>query len=130
MKRILKLVLPVVTVFLMAAVPAASMSPLAGSEWGMADKDRPFIRFEAEGRVAGNAGCNRFFGSYEADGGSLRIGALGTTRMACIPEMMADEKRFLDALGKAVAFAREGTRLVIKDAAGASVLELVQRDWD
>jgi len=117
-------------VFLMTAASAAGMSSLAGSEWGMADTDRPFIRFEAEGRVVGDAGCNRFFGSYEEDGDTLKIGPLGTTRMACIPDMMATEKRFLDALGKAAAFNRQGIHLVISDADGAVVLELVQRDWD
>lgn len=130
MKRILKLALPVMTAFVMTAAAAAGMSSLAGSEWGMADADRPFVRFEADGRVVGDAGCNRFFGSYEEDGDTLKIGPLGTTRMACIPDMMATEKRFLDALGKAAAFSRQGIHLVISDADGAVVLELVQRDWD
>ena len=130
MKRILKLALPVMTAFVMTAAAAAGMSSLAGSEWGMADADRPFVQFEAEGRVVGDAGCNRFFGSYEEDGDTLKIGPLGTTRMACIPDMMATEKRFLDALGKAAAFSRQGIHLVISDADGAVVLELVQRDWD
>ncbi|MCB1422041.1 MAG: META domain-containing protein [Nitratireductor sp.] len=130
MSRILKLALPVMAAFLMTAASAAGMSSLAGSEWGMADTDRPFIRFEAEGRVAGDAGCNRFFGSYEEDGDALKIGPLGTTRMACIPDMMATEKRFLEALGKAAAFKRNGTKLTISDAAGAPLLELVQHDWD
>ena len=118
------------TAFVMTAAAAAGMSSLAGSEWGMADADRPFVQFEAEGRVVGDAGCNRFFGSYEEDGDTLKIGPLGTTRMACIPDMMATEKRFLDALGKAAAFSRQGIHLVISDADGAVVLELVQRDWD
>ena len=130
MKYLFKIMLPAISAFLIAGLSATATPPLAGSEWGVAGQDTPFIRFEAEGRVAGRAGCNRFFGSYEADGGRLKIGPLGTTRMACIPDRMATEKRFLEMLEKTAAFERDGTKLIISDADGEQLLKLVQRDWD
>lgn len=43
-----------------------------------------FIRFDdAEKRVNGLAGCNRFFGGYETDGKKLKFSPMGATRMAC-----------------------------------------------
>ena len=64
---------------------------LAGSEWrpvqlgehAVADAASLFVRFEAEGRVAGHGGCNRFFGAYQIADGRISIGPLGATRMAC-----------------------------------------------
>jgi copper homeostasis protein (lipoprotein) len=53
-----------------------------------------------ESRVHGFAGCNNFFGTYEARGESLSFSALGSTRMAC-PQGMESESAFLQALGVA-----------------------------
>lgn len=38
---------------------------------------------EAEKRVTGMAGCNRFFGGYETDGNKLKFSHMGATRMTC-----------------------------------------------
>jgi heat shock protein HslJ len=44
----------------------------------------PHLVFDvAQEQVSGSTGCNRLFGSYTAAGTSLRLGPLGTTRMAC-----------------------------------------------
>jgi heat shock protein HslJ len=51
-------------------------------------------------RIAGDAGCNRYFASVSegAAPGEISLGAAGTTRMACAPERMAIEDRFLSQL--------------------------------
>ena len=38
---------------------------------------------DGEKRVTGMAGCNRFFGGYEADGNKLKFSHMGATRMTC-----------------------------------------------
>lgn len=54
----------------------------------------------AEGEVSGSAGCNSYFGSYEASGSELSILALGYTEMYCVtPEgVMDQEQQYLTAL--------------------------------
>jgi hypothetical protein len=50
-----------------------------------------------QGKVAGFAGCNRYFGSV-AEGefpGGLETGPLGTTRRACDPDAMALESDYI-----------------------------------
>ena len=45
----------------------------------------PYIQFDSARRVAGNNGCNQFFGSYELEiKGRIKFSAMGSTRMACI----------------------------------------------
>ncbi|MEJ2385323.1 MAG: YbaY family lipoprotein, partial [Xanthomonadales bacterium] len=65
-----------------------------------------------ESRVQGNAGCNRFFGSYEVDGDSVSFSQTGSTMMAC-PEGMDTEKAFLAALEKVDRYEIEGQTLAV-----------------
>jgi heat shock protein HslJ len=45
----------------------------------------PYIQFDSTRRVAGNNGCNQFFGSYELEKkGRIKFSAMGSTRMACV----------------------------------------------
>jgi len=128
------------------AVSLAMLSPgsaaladvLAGSEWQplqldgrtVADADGLFVRFGAEGRVAGSGGCNRFSGSYTIAEGQLFIAPLGTTRMACPDTVMELERIFLQVLAQVRSFSRERTRLVLGDAQGNLRARLRQTDWD
>ncbi len=53
-----------------------------------------YIQFnEAEKKVNGRGGCNRFFGNYEMDGDKLRFSPLGATRMAC-PDLQLETEFF------------------------------------
>ncbi len=65
-----------------------------------------------EPRVVGHAGCNRFFGSYEASGDQLGFSSLGSTMMAC-PEGMQDEQAFFEALNKTTRFGIDGRILTL-----------------
>lgn len=78
---------------------------LVGPEWvvedlsgGMAERSRATLAFGANGRLGGRAFCNNFFATYTLTGEALTIGKTGTTRMACAPELMQQEARFLDIL--------------------------------
>jgi heat shock protein HslJ len=55
------------------------------------------LEFE-DGRVAGNGGCNNFFGTYTVDGNQLTISALGSTMMACLPEEVMQQEAQVLAL--------------------------------
>lgn len=79
------------------------------------------LAFDANGRLSGSGGCNRFTGSYRADGKSLSIGPLAATRKACAqPEgVMQQEAAYLRALESAATAQREGDRLELRTATGA-----------
>jgi heat shock protein HslJ len=77
-----------------------------------------------DGQIGGNASCNSYFGSYEADAdGNLAIGALGMTEMFCmIDELMAQESDFLAALTSSASYLIAEDNLQIEDADGTEVL--------
>jgi heat shock protein HslJ len=55
--------------------------------------------------VRGFAGCNRFNASIEeSKPGEVRIGPAAGTKMACPPEKMDLEARFLEQLGKVTSY--------------------------
>jgi len=58
------------------------------------------------GRVSGHAGCNSYFGSVTAgdNPGDITLGQIGSTRMACPPEAMELENRYLQALSNVTGF--------------------------
>jgi heat shock protein HslJ len=62
------------------------------------DNSPATIEFAGNGRVGGNASCNRFVGEYVLSGSSLSFGKLGATKMMCPPALMEQEARFLAAL--------------------------------
>lgn len=77
------------------------------------------VSFAASDRIAGSGGCNRYGGALRREGGRLQVGPLVSTRMACAPEVMAQEDRFLAAIEAAERFRREGARLFL-DSTGSA----------
>ena len=77
-----------------------------------------------DGQVSGNASCNSYFGSYEADAdGNLGVGSLGMTEMFCmVEELMAQERDVLAALASSASYLLAGDTLQIEDASGEPVL--------
>ena len=92
------------------------------------DDTSPSIEFDADGRVFGSAGCNRFTAGYESDHRELRIIAAASTRMFCSepPGVMEQEAAFLDALARAAQFRREAESLQLLDASGAVLVACTQ----
>ena len=86
----------------------------------IASDPAPTLAIDAEGRVSGDAGCNRYFGSVELEDGAARFSGLGATRRACADAArMAEETRFLEALGSIAAYRMAGSgRLVLLSADG------------
>ena len=107
------------------------LTSLAGTEWGLAGQDAPFVKFDAQGNMNGNSGCNNFGGSYELNGERLIVGPLMSTKKACFGgDIMQQESAFLDALQNAHHIDATHKSLVIFDENNAELLTLVRRDWD
>lgn len=79
-----------------------------------------------DGKVAGSAGCNRYFGGYTLNGPAIAFGELGSTKMACPAETMAQEQQYLTALRAATAFAVAGDQLTIEHSGGKLVFSVKQ----
>ena len=71
------------------------------------------LEFPGAGRVGGSGSCNRFFGTVEISGESIRFGPLGSTRMSCEEAVMNQEEMYFQALEGAERFTLEGKTLLI-----------------
>lgn len=98
-----------------AAAGAAAKTPpftLVGSEWQLEDfagstlveNAHPTLAFPEADKVTGNGSCNRFFGPVQVAGTQIKLGPLGSARMACPQPLMDQESKYLAALQAAVRF--------------------------
>ncbi|MBT8260829.1 MAG: META domain-containing protein [Flavobacteriaceae bacterium] len=62
--------------------------------------DLTIVFNEAEKKISGFSGCNRYFGSYTLDNEIIKIGPLASTKKYCIGEANNIESKFLEALEK------------------------------
>jgi len=77
--------------------------------------------FDAEGKVGGSAGCNRYFAGYTVEGASIVIEPPASTRKLCEEALMQQELAYLAALPGAATFAIQGDELELRTADGALV---------
>jgi heat shock protein HslJ len=79
------------------------------------------------GKLGGTAGCNRYFGSYVlGEANKLTLGSeMGSTQMACEPEVMDQEQRYLRLLGQVVAVDRAEDHLLLTNADSTVLLKFV-----
>jgi len=81
---------------------------LTGTAWwvediggkGVIDMSHTTIEFTGDGKVMGDTGCNRYFGSVEIVAMDIAFGPLAGTRKACAPALMDQEGRFFQAMGE------------------------------
>lgn len=117
-----------------ASAGTVAGAPPVGPRWrvsNLADSDPApdgiDIQF-LDGKVTGNAGCNRFGGSYLLEGDALRLqGDVYSTRMACPEPQMRLEAKFLGMMrgvlrysyqqdGTLVLTAEDGRRILARRA--------------
>ena len=91
------------------------------------DRSPATITFGADGRVSGNASCNRFTGDYEADGARMRLGDIATTKRACVPALGDQEQRVLQTFSAVVTWRVDQGLLMLADASGAVILRAARR---
>ncbi|MEN9420383.1 MAG: hypothetical protein RI988_4004 [Pseudomonadota bacterium] len=112
-------------------------SALEGVNWTLthwaagepASLDRPIQWRMQAGRASGFAGCNRFQASAAAappdSAGALQFSPPAVTRMACEPEAMQAEARFLAALSSVTAFGYRFGRLVLQGTGSTAATSLL-----
>ena len=94
---------------------------LAGTSWRaetlagepVADDTVVTMEFAGSDRIAGKAACNRYNGPLRVEAGTLRIGPLATTRMACPPPQSEFETLFVAAVDQAQRLERDNSALVL-----------------
>jgi heat shock protein HslJ len=123
-----------------APPPAPSDSPAPvrrGAEWRLSDwivngvqrqlvaDSNVTIAFDPSGKLSGNASINAFSGSFRFDAeGRLQWPRAGftLTRMAGPPDLMTQERAFLDSLRRTVHYHADGQQLVLESANKSVVL--------
>ncbi|MEC7120456.1 MAG: META domain-containing protein [Pseudomonadota bacterium] len=84
--------------------------------------NHPHIAFASDYRVSGATGCNRMMGQAKVDGTAISLGALATTRMACMEDQL--EVPFVQALNKTTQYQVQNNQLLLKDSTGKVVATL------
>lgn len=82
------------------------------------------LTFAADNKVAGHAGCNRFFGSYTQSGSTISFGNMGATKMFCDGKMEAEDA-YLKTLSEVTGYSLSATTLQLK-AGETTVLEFTR----
>jgi heat shock protein HslJ len=92
------------------------------------DNSPAYIEFAEEGRVGGNASCNRFTGAYALSGSHLTFSKLVSTKKMCFPTLMEQEARFLASLERVAKVQMQNRLLVLLDAEGVAVFKASRKE--
>jgi heat shock protein HslJ len=87
------------------------------------------VELQPDGKITGNGGCNRFFGGYTISNTHIKIGPLASTRKGC-PGLLRLETAFFATLQAASSFEQTDTTLILFDASGARLAQLVRAEED
>ncbi len=92
-----------------------------------ASSERPItLTIASDMRASGHAGCNNYFAETSIEGSTIAFGPAAATRMACTPDLMAQENAYLSALAAVTAFELGNLQLRLLDAAGVPLIGLVR----
>ncbi len=107
---------------------AQDTSTLLGSNWQLDGADRGLLATSPEAhkitlgffgdRVAGHAGCNRWFSNYRFEGNRLILEHAATTMMLCQGAANEVERAFLDLLAKPLTVYTQVGQLQVEAADG------------
>ena len=76
----------------------------------------PTIRFDSEGRLSAQTGCNSAGASYTTEGDRVSIGAMALTKRACLnPAGNRLESAYVSAVGQARRFRISDDKLELLD---------------
>jgi heat shock protein HslJ len=107
---------------------AAAPSPILG-EWSVGQLNgapivqgsKATLRFDADGRVSGKGSCNRYGATYRVEKDRISFSPALSTRMACAPELMAQEALFFSIIQKAARWVLDGGVLIITAEDGSAI---------
>lgn len=121
---------------LLSSCATASKSVDISGEWNVVSVEgkevtgNPYIGFDMEnGRLYGNAGCNRIMGGVEIDSvnpGHIGLTNIGATRMMC-PDMETEQK-VLEALNEVAGYKASATGVELTDKDGKVLMSLEKRE--
>jgi putative lipoprotein len=94
---------------------------------GVIDTLQSTLTFDANGRVYGMGGCNRFTGAVKSSANGLTFGPLAATQMACPPAIADQESRYFAALAAVRSARVEGAFLILRAADGAPLVKLTRK---
>jgi len=106
-------------------------SKLLQGQWNITEVDgkpviagsSPTVSFEADGKINGNASCNRFFGGYTLSGEGLTAGDLGASMMMCDQTLMDQEMKVLEILKGLGGFGiGEDGKLILRTSEGRTII--------
>jgi len=80
------------------------------------------FRVSEAGKAGGTGPCNAYFATARVDGHAIAISDIGSTRKACAPAVMAEEKALFDALARAASYHVDAGKLVVADKDGREIL--------
>jgi heat shock protein HslJ len=79
--------------------------------------------FQADGKLAGSAGCNQYSATYTTSGSTgITITQPITTLMACENNLMQQETQYLSLLQQAAKYEISGDQLILFDSSGTKIL--------
>ncbi|MBC8591658.1 META domain-containing protein [Oscillospiraceae bacterium N12] len=106
-------------------INGATVTPVQGQQV-------PFIGFDTTtGKLYGYSGCNRMMGSFDVNAkpGTIDLGAIGSTRMAC-PDMTM-EQNVLSTLGQVKGYKKMGKgHMALCNASNRPVMVLAKKAAD
>lgn len=125
-----------------SAPPESSVPPARrGAEWRLTDwivkgaqrqlvaDSNVTIAFDPSGKLSGNASINAFSGNFRFDAeGRLQWPRAGftLTRLAGPPDLVAQERAFLDSLRRTVHYHSDGQQLILESANGTTILKFAR----
>lgn len=96
-----------------------------GAEQALVPGSEIAVSFDPSGKVAGNGSVNRFSGNFRFDQNGRMVwppSGFAISKMAGPPDMMKQERTFLQALRRMSDFRVEGPQLILESASGKTVL--------
>jgi putative lipoprotein len=111
-----------------AGISGLQWRPVVLGAERLPDDSGMHVLFAVDGSIKGSGGCNNFFGALEMTDEGLRVGPLGSTRMACPQPVMEREVAFMQALQATSRFEIGNRRLQLLADNNQLLAELVTAD--
>lgn len=115
--------------------PLVDENLLQNSNWTILSLDGQPVRTSrptrisfADGRLSGNAGCNRINGSYVVRGGALVASRVVSTRMACLGGGMVTERKFLTIIASTAKLTLVDDKTITLTSSGGTAVLRQARD--
>jgi heat shock protein HslJ len=118
------------------ALPAGANAASPKGSWlaedinggGVIDRLQTTLSLDADGKVTGMGGCNRYMGKATLKDDTISFGPMAGTRMACSPAVMNQENKFHAALETVRSWSIAQGKLFLRDESGNIVLRFVTMD--